>query len=240
MRTLAVAAVPVTALVLVAGLAGLGDVLRGDHDPAARDERLYLPDGAFLRVASLGYHAPAADWAWLQAIQYYGGYRQGEHDLRYFDGLVAAVTTLDPRFVDAYVFAALVHSLDHEDHAGAVDMLKRGLLHNPGSWRLHFEIGFIHYVFTGEYAVASRWFALAAEQPGASDFCRRFAAWSAKRGGDLQGSLYLWENLRRSTDNPEMRELAANMVAKLEATLAGAPLPGEIGPPAPSSGRGRP
>ena len=190
-------------------------------------------------MSSLGYHAPAADYAWLQAIQYYGGYRQGAHDLRYFDGLVEAVTTLDPRFVDAYVFAALVHSLDTTITAGAVDLLKRGLLHNPTAGGCTSRSG----SSTTSSPASSPWrgwFALAAEQPGASDFCRRFAAWSAKRGGDLQGSLYLWENLRRTTDNPDMRELAANMVAELEAALAGAPLPGEVGPPAPSAPRGRP
>jgi len=223
------------ALLLVTGLSSLGGVLRGADDQDDGNERLYLPDGKFLRVASLGFHAPAADYAWLQAVQYYGGYRRGEHDLRYFDGLVDAVTTMDPRFEDAYVFSALIHCLDDADFTGAVDVLKRGLLHNPDSWRLHFEIGFIHYVFTGEYAVASRWFDQAAAQPGASDFCRRFAAWSAGRAGDTLGSLYLWENLRRNTQNDDMRALATGMVEKLEAALSGEPLPGEVGPPSPQT-----
>jgi len=88
-------------------------------------------------------------------------------------------------------------------------------------------------VFTGEYAVASRWFDLAAAQPGARDFCRRFAACRAGRAGDLLGSLYLWENLRRNTQNDDMRALATGMVEKLEAALSGEPLPGEVGPPSP-------
>ncbi|MEZ4388343.1 MAG: hypothetical protein R3D98_12370 [Candidatus Krumholzibacteriia bacterium] len=211
------------ALALVAGLSALGADLRAAARPDHADERLYLPDGRFLRLASLGFPAPAADYTWLQAVQYYGGYRRGEHDLRYFDGLVEAVTTLDPEFEDAYVFSALVHCLDANDQRGAVDVLKRGLVALPDSWRLHFEIGFIHYVFTGEFGVASRWFALAAEQPGASDFCRRFAAWSAGRDGDLLGSLYLWENLRRTTENPDMRDLAGRMVDSLRARLSDEP-----------------
>lgn len=237
MRRAATILAAVAALALVGGLSALAGDLRGDADGATghADERLYLPDGDFLRIASLGYHAPAADYAWLQAVQYYGGYRLGNHDLRYFDGLVDAVTTLDPHFEDAYVLSSLIHCVDFADHAGAVDVLKRGLLHNPDSWRLCFEIGFIHYVFTGEFAVAARWFEAAAAKPGASDFCRRFAAWSAGRGGDLLGALYLWENLRQTTDNQDMRELAAGMVEKLEAALAGEPLPGQIGPPSPSS-----
>ncbi len=233
MRRGGIVVVITLAVALVAGLSALASEVRGDQRSAHADERLYLPDGRFLRLASLGYHAPAADYTWLQAVQYYGGFRRGEHDLRYFDGLVEAVTTLDPRFEDAYIFSALVHCIDSVDHAGAVDVLKRGLLANPDSWRLHFEVGFIHYVFTGQFGLASRWFATAAEQPGASDFCRRFAAWSAGRDGDVLGSIYLWENLRETTENTDMRDLATRMVESLEASLHGAPLPGQVGPPSP-------
>jgi len=198
-------------------LAAAIHAVRSAGDP---QERLYYPAGEFLREASLGYAAPAADYAWLQATQYYGGYRQGEHDLRYFQGLVAAVTTLDTRFVEAYRFASLVLSLDHADHRGAIDVLKRGILANPDDWSLHFDVGFVHYVFLREYRTASLWFEAAAELPGATDFCRRFAAFSRRRAGDLQGSLLLWENLRQTTDSPDMRELAARMVEQCEAALA--------------------
>lgn len=234
MRTGGLVVMVALALALVAGLSALAADLRHDDVPTHQDERLYLPDGKFLRVASLGFHAPAADYAWLQAVQYYGGYRQGDHDLRYFDGLLDAVVTLDPRFEDAYVVSALIHCMDDADTDAAVDVLKRGLLANPDSWRLHFEIGFIHYVFTRQFDRASFWFAAAAEKPGATDFCRRFAAWSANRDGDLLGALYLWENLRQTTDNPDMRDLATRQVEQIEAILNGAPMPGQVGPPAPA------
>ncbi len=205
--------------------------LDGD-DPA--DERLYLPDGALLRHASLGFHAPVADWTWLRATQYYGGFRRGEHDLRYFDGLVEAVTTLDPQFTEAYRFASLVHSITHGDHEAAIDVLRRGVLANPHDWQLHFEIGFVYYVFLQEYQLASRYFQAAAALPGASDFCQRFAAFARRRAGDMQGSLALWENLRRTTESADMRELATEMIERCQQSLAGAPREGVIGPPTPA------
>jgi hypothetical protein len=182
-------------------------------------QRLYYPDGPFLRHASLGFHAPVADYVWLQAVQYYGGYRRGEHDLRYFEGLVEAVVTLDPRFAEAYHFAALVLSMEHGDHRGAIDMLKRGILANPDHWRLPFTVGFIHYVFLREWGVATHWFEAAARLPGATDFCRRFAAFSAKRAGDWEGSIILWDHLARTTESAEMRELATRMIDQLQESL---------------------
>lgn len=219
---------------LIGGLAAIVAELRHDSDPAHADERLYLPDGQFLRHASLGWHAPLADYTWLQATQYYGGYRSAEHDLRYFDGLVRAVIQLDPRIEEVYVFSALVHSFEHDDHERAIDILRQGVLANPESWRLHFEIGFIYYVFLQEYGLAQRWFAAAAELPGASDFCMRFAAWSAGRAGDVHGARALWENLWQTTESGEMRELAERQLDKLTAELNGALAPGEYGPPVPS------
>ena len=200
----------VLALACVALKPAVVDWPRPDH----RNERLYFPKAAGLRAASLGFHAAAADWLWLRTTQYYGAYRRGEHDLRYFDGLVEAVTALDPRFVEAYDFYSLVLCIDSGEFARAVDVLKRGLLANPDDWRLPFKIGFIHYVFLRQYEVAAMWFDRAAACPGATDFCRRFAAFSKRRAGDWQGSLLLWEELRRTTDSAEMRALAAAMVEK--------------------------
>jgi len=224
-------------LMAAVALVALAPRLAGAVHAAAaggdRDERLYLPDGALLRHASLGFHAPVADWTWLQATQYYGGYRRGDHDLRYFDGLVAAVNTLDPQFIEAYRFAALVHSITRADHDQAVAVLRRGILANPDDWLLHFELGFVHYVFLHEYQLAAQYFQAAAALPGATDFCQRFAAFAKRRAGDHEGSLYLWENLRRTTDSPEMRELAAEMVQRCQESLAGAPREGFVGPPAP-------
>ncbi len=217
------------ALCLAPSLAGTIHVERGAVD---RDQRLYYPHGPLLRHASLGFQAPVADYVWLLATQYYGGYRRGEHDLRYFTGLVEAVTDLDPRFSEAYHFAALVLAMEHGDHRGASDLLKRGILANPQDWRLPFNVGFIHYVFLQEFQVAAVWFEAAASLPGASDFCRRFAAFSRRRAGDLEGSLLLWDHLRATTDSADMRELAERMVEQCRQALQGRPLDGVIGPPA--------
>ncbi|HOX26274.1 MAG TPA: hypothetical protein PLL30_06760 [Candidatus Krumholzibacteria bacterium] len=234
----------VAPLAVAAALVGLAPRLAGAIHacrPAAdRGERLYYPEGAFLREASLGYAAAVADWAWLEAIQYYGGYRRGEHDLRYFNGLVDAVTTLDPRFVEVYRFASLVRSLDDADFAGALDVLKRGIVANPADWRLHFDVGFIHYVFLRDYPAASRWFEAAARLPGSTDFCRRFAAFSRRRAGDLSGSLMLWENLRQTTDSADMRELASRMADRCRQELADRAAGGAAALPAPPGAGGTP
>ena len=189
----------------------------------SRHEKLYLPSGLFLREATAGFREVAADWLWFQAVQYYGEYRLGRHDLAYFKGMIQAVNTLDPRFLEAYRFGALVLATDMEDVAGGVDVLKRGIQAVPGRWILTFELGFLHYIMTRDHRRAAVWFEAASAAPDASDFARRFAAFARRRAGDLEVSLALWRNLRDSTQSPAMRELAETEMARIEAALRDRP-----------------
>jgi tetratricopeptide (TPR) repeat protein len=182
-------------------------------------EKLYYPSGKHLRQIVVGFREPAADYLWFQLVQYYGGYRKGEHDLRYFRGLGRAIVGLDPYFVEAYYFLALVLAMDMGDREGAIDILRTGILYNPDRWQLPFEIGFIHYVIGRDFKRAAVWFEAAARSPDASDFVRRFAAFARKRAGDLEVSVALWHNLYETTKDPYMKRLAEGMIEKCREKL---------------------
>ncbi len=210
-----------TALAVVA-LAGavVGLLGRLESRPAATaTERLWLPSGLFLRESTAGFRETAADALWFQAVQYYGEYRHGRHDLAYFRGMIRGVTTLDPRFLEAYRFGALVLATDMRDVEGGLDLLRRGIQANPDRAMLPFEAGFLHWILQRDYARAAVWFDAAARAPDASDFTRRFAAFAHKRAGQLEVSYVLWRNLRDTTSDPNMRTLAQGMMAKIEPVL---------------------
>ncbi len=184
-----------------------------------RQEHLYFPSGRFLTEATVGYREAAADYLWFQFIQYYGAFAKGQHDLRYFDLLVDAITRLDPHFVEAYHFASLVAWSDLGSFPKSLDLLKQGILHNPQAAKLPFQVGFTYYVFYKDYPRASFWFETAAKCPDASDRERRFAAFSRHRAGDERVSLELWKSLLESTENPQMIELAKKMISEISARL---------------------
>lgn len=181
-----------------------------------RQDRLYFPSGRALVESSLGFREMAADWLWFRFVQYFGAYAKGQNDLRYFDLLVDAITKLDPNFVEAYHFASLVAWSELGDFPKSLDLLKRGILANPGSAKLHFQVGFTHYVFFHDYPRAALWFEAAARCPDGGDTEARFAAFARLRAGDENVSLELWRELARSTGSPQMRDLAEKMIAKLE------------------------
>jgi hypothetical protein len=176
---------------------------------------LYLPSGKFIEQTSLGYRELAADWVWFQAVQYYGGYAKGQHDLAYFAGLIDIVTDLDPPFSFPYIFGAVVLSQDMGDLERGVEILKKAMRENPRDWQYPFEIGFLYYVIARDSDRAARYFELASRLPGAGDVPRRFAAFVHSKAGHEETSIRMWEEIARDSDQPYMREMARKYIEKL-------------------------
>jgi tetratricopeptide (TPR) repeat protein len=179
-------------------------------------ETLYLPSGEFIGELSLGYRQIVADVVWLEAMQYYGDYRLDRHGLNYFKGLVDIVVELDPHFIFAYEFGALIVSEDMGYFEDGISILKRGMAANPTSWRLPFEIGFLYYLHQVDFEIAARYFDLASRMPGAPERARRFAAFVYWVAGQQQPAIKLWQEYAETTDSPYLRELATRYVEKLK------------------------
>ncbi len=207
------------ALVLVAVMVSSLTRLDAAREGAGRDERLYFPSGKFLVESSLGFRHVAADYLWFRFIQYFGSYAKGEHDLRYFDLVLDGITRLDPRFVEAYHFGSLVAWSEEGDFGKSLDILKRGILHNPDVAKLPFQVAFTYYVFFHDFDRASFWFEAAARCSDATDRESRFAAFARYKAGDERVSLALWKDLEKTTSSADMQELAAKMIKKLEREL---------------------
>jgi len=197
-----------------------------------RNEKLYFPSGKFLVESSVGFRGMAADYLWFRFVQYYGAFAKGHNDLRYFDSIIDGIVRLDPSFVEAYHFASLVKWSDFGDFPGSIDMLKRGVLHNPDIAKLKFQIGFTYYVFYRDMPRAAFWFEQAAACSDATDFEQRFAAFARYRAGDDNVSLQLWKKLYASTENGQIRSLAEKMIGKLTRRLENRKIYGDnfIGP----------
>jgi hypothetical protein len=216
-RRILVSAV-VFAVVLAGAVAATVHVERFNSRPYLYDN-LYLPSGKFMEQISLGYNQIAADMIWFSAVQYYGGYRKSEHDLAYFRGLIDLVTDLDPHFVFPYVFGAMVLSQDMDSFDAGIGFLRKGMHHNPTSWELPFEIGFLSFIDAHDPDMAARYFDLASRMPGAPDRTRRFAAFVYSKAGHDQLSIRMWEELKETSQDPYMKELAERYLDKLRQRL---------------------
>jgi len=223
-RTYAYVLISITALVLLFQVSrSVEDISHKKH----RLEVLYLPSGQFMEQASLGYKNLAADILWFKTVQYYGGYRMGENDLALFKHLVEVITDLDPQFVFAYQFGALIIAEDLGYFEEGIEFLEKGMWNNPTNWWMPFELGFLHYVDAGDYETAARYFRLASQMPGAGEITRRFAAFVVAKAGHIETSIAMWKELARTTENEYIREIAGWYIEKLEAQLEDRHMEGE-------------
>ena len=198
---------------------------------AARQRKqdvLYLPSGRFVEQAALEYRNLAADLLWFRTVQYYGSYREGENNLALFSHLVDVITDLDPQFVFAYLFGAMIIVEDLGSFEEGIRFLEKGMAANPDNWWLVFENGFIHYVDGRQYADAARLFAEASRMPGAGEITKRFAAFVAAKAGDREAAVAMWEDLTKTSEDPYIRdELARKYIERLEREIEGSPVGGE-------------
>jgi hypothetical protein len=206
-------------IIIIGGMVASTILVHGHTQRPRLNDSLYLPSGKFIGEMSLGYQQLAADLVWLSAVQYYGDYRLDKHDLSYFEGLIDIIITLDPHFIFAYIFGALVVSSDIGSLENGVEILKKGMMHNPGSWKLPFEIGFLYYVGAANADLAARYFDLASRIPGSPEMAERFAAFVYSKAGHTQTSIRMWEELAENSDEPYMKELAERYIEKLKQQL---------------------
>lgn len=183
-------------------------------------ELALFPHGPWVRPAMLGRHRVAADVAWLRAIQYYGKHRATDRSYPYAWTLFRTMTDLDPQFVNAYVFGALVLAEDQDDMEGAQRLLRDGMAANPGHWILPFEYGFLAYVHGGDMATAAEYLAAAARLPDAPPSAGRLAAYAAGRAGEVDFAIELWREMLRHSDNDEIRRTARRYLKELGAPEA--------------------
>ena len=180
-------------------------------------EVLYLPSGRFMEQAALEYRNLAADVLWFRTVQYYGSYRGGENDLALFSRLVEVITDLDPQFVFAYLFGAMIIVEDLGSFDEGIRFLEKGIAANPDNWWLVFENGFLHYAAARDYREAARLFGEAARMPGADELAKRFAAFVAAKAGDREAAIAMWDDLARTSEDPYIRdELARRYLDRLE------------------------
>ena len=189
--------------------------------PQALEELSYYPSGNHLRPATLGHAESAADLAWIRAVQYYGEHRRSDNRFVKMEHVFDILTSLSPRFVDAYVFGAFALAQEGQDFKAAEALMLKGIEANPNSGRLAFELGFLYYVRPGgrELAHASEYFEQASRQPDGPPQSARFAAFARQNSGNLGVALELWGNVYQSTSNPELQRMAEREIARIRRAI---------------------
>jgi tetratricopeptide (TPR) repeat protein len=177
---------------------------------------MYLPEGRILRALSLGHTNLLADFVWLRAIQYYGEQRLTTRNYDQAERLFNVIYDLDPTFLEATRFGALILSQDAGNPDAAFRLLGRGEHDFPNRWEYPFERGFIHHTITREYAAAGSAYRRAASLPDAPDLALRLAGISYAKLGDRGMAREIWRSIREETANEMLVALADRNLRNLD------------------------
>jgi hypothetical protein len=194
-----------------------------DRTPRASvaQEALYLRSSKVLRRLSLGYSGLLADIYWTRAVQYFGQqHHAGSSDFRLLAPLLEVTTELDPKLFPAYEFGANFLAPQPPNGAGlpgsALALMKYGIEHNPGQWRLYYNLGFLYYTELKDYAHAADAFAAGAKLPVTNQFMPILAARMAQHAGEFDTARMLWFTAYRSTKEAQVRENAVQHLLALQ------------------------
>jgi tetratricopeptide (TPR) repeat protein len=122
-------------------------------------------------------------------------------------------TALDPQFMAAYEFGAVV--LPAIDDAQAVRFVERGIRENPQSWRLHQHLGYIHWQ-AGRYAEASEAYRAGARLAGAPGWLEAMAAQVQVYGGSRDTARQLYRQMFDAAEDEQIKLLAYRRLLQLQ------------------------
>src|SRR5207248_7957270 len=141
------------------------------------------------RRMSIGFNGLVADWYWMRALQYVGRKLIAyQGDLQLDDlspvglsqlaPLLDSATMLDPQFIPAYEYGAVV--LPSIDVEAAIKLIQKGIAANPQTWRLYHQLGYIYWQ-QGRFQEASEAYRQGAQIASAPAWMHAMAAQMAAR-----------------------------------------------------------
>lgn len=226
-QTVALSLIVLLGMSAVFGLSRWLDAHRPPVNTEVEEQRLYLTGRAARRV-SLGFNGLVADWYWMRALQYVGrkiirfqgnsgGRVQldnlGSLDLRLLYPLLDTTTTLDPQFMAAYEYGAMV--LPEIDVGDAVKLLEKGIAANPTAWRLYHHLGYIYWQH-GDYMKASAIYSEGARLPGAAPWMMIMSGRLAAEGGSRSTAREMYQRMFEQADDEQVKQLAARRLMQID------------------------
>lgn len=185
-----------------------------------KEELRFVPQKEVVEILSLDHRGLAADILFIQAILHSGSLMwkplEYEFDSEWSYQAMDLTTTLDPRYLTAYLFSGmgLVHGSD--DVRLARPILERGMVQFPQNWELPFWVGYLHHIYLEDYKTAGEYFWRASQCPGAPKTFLSLMLSSLKKGGQYERAIWALNSLIEHTENKKIVQIYQKRLIRLE------------------------
>lgn len=193
--------------------------------PAYIEDQDLAVEGKKLKGFVLGTEGLLSDWYWMSSLQYLGNKlvrtkleTVNIEDLKplnprllypYLDN----ATDLDPRFLDAYYYGAVV--LPAIDPLQAINLTEKGIGANPNDWRLYQYLGYIHWRLK-DYQKAAETYEKGAQLAAAPPFMKMMAASMQNQGGSRATARAMYTQMYDDASDSSTRENARLRLMQLD------------------------
>jgi len=191
---------------------------RIDREKVPGSSIIYIPSGKFLKYATFGYRAVAADAIYLWAIQYYSTPTIDDR-FDHLDHIFAIINELDPRYQDPYEVGALIAVQEARNPTAAFSILDRGAANNPDQWVYPFNAGHVAMMTLKDFPLAEKYFEQCLKIPGAPEFVERLRANAIFKKGDLRTSWETWLDIYKKAPDERTKKIASNHLYNVKATI---------------------
>jgi tetratricopeptide (TPR) repeat protein len=193
--------------------------------PAGYEDSDLGMHGSWLKGYAFGTEGLIADWYFMRALQYIGDKMLKQPELaidlddlrdlnpRLLYPLLDNATDLDPHFIAAYSYGAMV--LPAIDPQKAIDLAKKGIANNPDSWRLYQHLAYIYWKL-GRYEDASETYEKGSKIADAAPFMRLMAAAMKTEGGSRETARTIYREMLAASDEEQVRVTAERRLQELD------------------------
>ncbi len=173
--------------------------------------------GKRLKGFSLGAEGLIADWYWMRSLQYVGDkLAKSKAEFINIDDLRSLnprllypfldnATDLDPAFIAAYTYGAMV--LPAIDPDKAIQLIEKGIKNNPDYWRLYQYLGYIHWRLK-DYARAAEAYEKGSQNPNAAPFMKMMVASMRNQGGSRETARSLYMQMHAEAEDEQTKNTA--------------------------------
>lgn len=216
-------------LIVVAGLACAAALTRWSEAHRTAQNMLTTDDALYVtpetaRRMSLGFNGLIADWYWMRTLQYVGrkaiahGTALQLDDLsplalKQLAPLLDHATTLDPQFMAAYEYGAVV--LPTVDMEAAIRLINKGIRDNPQAWRLRHHLGYIYWQ-RGRFDEAAAAYEEGARVAGAPAWMRVMSAQMELNGGSREMAHNIYRRMYTEADDEQVKQLAFKRLLQVD------------------------
>lgn len=189
----------------------------------ADDNLTYLPSGKFLKPMVLDQDAAVADVLWIRGMIYFAdAYLEGK-SYKWLGHILEIVTTLNPRFKQAYEFAGTVLTKQKSELPRCMPLLRKGVDEFPEDWRLRTYAAMAQLTLDSNFVAAAEYLKPITLDTNVPNHIRVMAASLLKRGGSRPMALAFLVDRYLHTTNPIYRELFLEKMLNLYPSPAGKP-----------------